>query len=88
MEDFMAQFQAEGCLVCKSIVAESRPNPICQIQTCNKRTCHNCQRVCDLCLQTVCMKHIRLKDFNLEGRKSMFKACDNCQKIKFSWAGS
>lgn len=73
----------EECLICRSFVSEKRPNPMCQI--CLKRTCHNCQRICDKCTQTVCMRHIKTYGIWIQGQQHFFKICDMCKGVKNVW---
>lgn len=73
----------EECQVCRSFVAEERPNAVCQI--CLRRTCHNCQRICDKCLETVCMRHIRVYEVWKQGQFHLFKLCDKCKDVKDVW---
>lgn len=67
------------CEICKSIIRREQIDGVCE--TCGKRTCTHCQRVCERCRQIFCMYHVETREVWSEGIMSRVLLCERCRTI-------
>ncbi len=71
------------CETCSSIVRRDQIEGKCN--TCGKRTCVYCYRVCERCQKVFCFNHVRRVETWMQGNMSRMLLCENCEKVMKVW---
>jgi len=67
------------CETCKSIVRRDQINGVCE--TCGRRTCIQCQRVCDKCKRIFCIYHVEAREVWRQGTLDRIALCERCSNL-------